>query len=61
MYNAGKKDGITEGYTQGYAASQATLPTDPEGTAGTQVVITKDAKTLTLINPDKVKYSKVTE
>lgn len=49
------------GYDTGYAALQATLPTDPEGTAGTQVVITKDAKTLTLINPDKVKYSKVTE
>lgn len=60
-YDTGYEAGSTDGYDTGYAASQATLPTDPEGTAGTQVVITKDAKTLTLINPDKVKYSKVTE
>lgn len=35
------------------------LPTDPEGTVGTAVVVTKGEKSVTLINPDKVTYIKV--
>ncbi|MCQ2068047.1 MAG: hypothetical protein MJY68_02945 [Bacteroidaceae bacterium] len=45
-------------YTAGEEAVKATLPTDPEGTTGHTVTITKDDKTLILINPDKVTYGK---
>ena len=65
IFYDGKKEGYDEGkvdgYTEGYAASQATLPTDSIGTRGQAVVITKGEKSVTLINPDKVKYIKVTE
>ncbi len=53
-YNAGYARGLEEGK----AAAKAELPTDPEGTAGHTVTITKGDKTLILVNPDKVTYGK---
>lgn len=53
-YARGKNDGINEGK----AEAKAALPTDPEGTAGHTVTITKGDKTLILVNPDKVTYGK---
>lgn len=45
-------------YHGGYDDHQNALPSDPEGTAGTAVIIIKEEKELKLINPDKVKYVK---
>ncbi len=45
--------------TAGYQRAKAELPTDPEGSKGTAVVVAKDNKSVTLINPDKVTYIKV--
>ena len=41
-----------------YEAAKAALPTDPEGTPGHTVTITKGDKTLKLVNPDKVSYDR---
>ncbi len=45
-------------YAAGLAEAAAALPTDPEGTTGHTVTITKGDKTLILVNPDKVIYGK---
>ncbi len=50
---------FAEGDAAGYERAKAELPTDPEGSKGTAVVVTKDNKSVTLINPDKVTYIKV--
>lgn len=50
---------FNEGDAAGYERAKAELPTDPEGSKGTAVVVTKDNKSVTLINPDKVTYIKV--
>ena len=52
------QDGKAEGIEEGKAAAKAALPTDPEGTTGHTVTITKGDKTLILVNPDKVTYGK---
>ena len=61
-YARGKAEGIEEGKAagkaEGLAEAKAALPTDPEGTAGHTVTITKGEKTLILVNPDKVTYGK---
>ena len=55
---AGYARGLEEGKAAGLAEAAAALPTDPEGTAGHTVTITKGDKTLILVNPDKVTYGK---
>lgn len=50
---------FNEGDAAGYERAKAELPTDPEGSKGTAVVVTKGDKSVTLINPDKVTYIKV--
>ncbi len=50
---------FNEGDAAGYERAKAELPTDPEGSKGTAVVVAKDNKSVTLINPDKVTYIKV--
>lgn len=52
------QDGKAEGDAAGYQRAQDALPTDPEGTTGHTVTITKGDKTLILVNPDKVTYGK---
>ncbi|MCQ2324379.1 MAG: leucine-rich repeat protein [Paludibacteraceae bacterium] len=52
------KEGKAEGIEEGKAEAKAALPTDPEGTTGHTVTITKGDKTLILVNPDKVTYGK---
>ena len=54
----GKAEGIEEGKAVGLAEAAAALPTDPEGTTGHAVVITKGDKSVTLINPESVSYIK---
>ena len=46
-----------DGKAEGKAEAQAELPT--EGTSGPAVVITKGEKSVTLINPDKVNFIKI--
>ena len=53
---AGYARGLEEGKAAGLAEAAAALPTDPEGTTGHTVTITKGDKTLRLINPDSVEY-----
>ena len=57
-YSDGKEAGKAEGIEEGKAEAKSALPTDPEGTAGHTVTITKGDKTLILVNPDKVTYGK---
>lgn len=45
-------------YDSAKAEDQMALPTNPEGTKGHTMTITKNDKSLTLINPDKVIYGK---
>ena len=58
LFQDGKTEGIEEGKAAGLAEAAAALPTDPEGTTGHTVTITKGEKTLILVNPDKVTYGK---
>ncbi|MCQ2312149.1 MAG: leucine-rich repeat protein [Paludibacteraceae bacterium] len=58
LFQDGKAEGIEEGKAAGLAEAAAALPTDPEGTTGHTVTITKGDKTLKLVNPDKVTYGK---
>ena len=62
LFQDGKAEGIEEGKAEGIeegkAEAKAALPTDPEGTTGHTVTITKSDKTLILVNPDKVTYGK---
>ena len=48
-----------DGKAEGLAEAQAALPT--EGTSGPAVVITQGDKSITLINPDEVRYTIITE
>ena len=52
-------EGETAGDAAGYARAKAELPT--EGTTGPAVIITKGDKSITLINPDEVRYTIITE
>ena len=58
FFKEGKAEGIEEGKAAGLAEAAAALPTDPEGTTGHAVVITKGDKSVTLINPESVSYIK---
>ena len=58
-YSTGYAEGETAGDAAGYARAKAELPT--EGTTGPAVIITKGDKSITLINPDEVRYTIVEE
>ena len=45
-----------DSYAASLSEAQENLPTDPEVTKGSAVVVTKGEKSVTLINPDKVEY-----
>ena len=51
-------NGYTAGDAAGYIRAKNELPTDAEDTEGPAVVVTKGRKSVTLINPDKVKFIK---
>ena len=58
-YNNGYVAGKAEGDADGYERAKDELPTDAEGTEGAAVVVTKGRKSVTLINPEKVNFIKV--
>lgn len=58
-YNNGYEAGEAAGDAAGYQRAKDELPTDAEGTEGSAVVVTKGRRSVTLINPDKVSFIKV--